>query len=57
MLIEMKRKAARQDPDAYPRTIDIAVAIAESWTPVEDLFVPYQALKTTANNERGQKKL
>jgi hypothetical protein len=34
MLVEMKRKAARQDPDAYPRTIDIAVAIAESWTPV-----------------------
>jgi hypothetical protein len=56
MLIEMKRKAARQDPDAYPRTIDIAVAIAVSWTPVEEVFVPYQTLKTVASNDKSPKK-
>jgi hypothetical protein len=34
----------------------MAVAIAESWTPVEETFVPYQALKTMAINEANPKK-
>jgi hypothetical protein len=56
MLTEMKRKAARQDPDAYPRTIDMAVAIAESWTPIEEIMVPYQALKTMTTNDKHPRK-
>jgi hypothetical protein len=56
MLTEMKRKAARQDPDVYPRILNVVVAIAISWTPVEEVFVPYQALRTFANNEKSPKK-
>jgi hypothetical protein len=49
---DMAKKAARNDPDSYPNTIDKAVAIAQSWH-VIDFLQPHQALKTVAKKDES----
>jgi hypothetical protein len=49
---DMAKKAARNDPDSYPNTIDKAVAIAQSWH-VTDFLQPHQALKTVAKKDES----